>query len=85
MVSVSRDEILRRELQTYETHRRGLVDRGDGGRYVLISGEKVDGVYDSREEGLRVGYQTHGASPFLVREIRAEDRTWHVGRVRLWT
>ena len=84
MVSVvGPEDSLREALQTYRSRKRGLIEQGEDGRYVLIRGSNVGGVFDSREEGLAAGYRDFGNTAFLVREIREFDRTWHVRPVLL--
>ncbi len=76
MVGLAGQDTLREELQTYEAQKRGLLARGEDGKFVLIHGSRIGGVFASREEGLAAGYESFGSATFLVREIRAQPRTW---------
>jgi aromatic ring-cleaving dioxygenase len=61
---------LEKELATYERLLPTLLDQE--GKFVLIHDETLDGVYDTYEDALKVGYQTLGVDrPFLVRQIQA--------------
>ena len=48
------------------------------GRFTLIKGEEVVGIYPSWEAGVRAGYERFGRVPFMVREIRREPEVAHV-------
>jgi hypothetical protein len=58
---------LERELETYRKHLPELL--GQQGKYVLISGDKVDSIWDTQEDALQAGYDRFGLEPFLVKEI----------------
>ena len=59
---------LEKELDTYHRKLPELLD--DEGKFVLISGDLVHGVYDTYEDALTIGYQTFGLKqPFLVKRI----------------
>ena len=77
------DALLQDALQTYEVQKRELLDGGKDGKFVLIHGAQVGGVFDSREEGLAAGYDSFGNTPFLVREIRERPRTWRARPIHL--
>lgn len=62
---------LEKELETYEAKLEELLS--DEGRYVLIHGEKVLGVYTAYEDALRTGYEKLGVTPFLVKRIEASE------------
>ena len=62
---------LERELQTYERERPALL--AHRGKFVLIRGDEVSGVFDGYEDALRAGYDRFGFERFLVREIQAVD------------
>jgi hypothetical protein len=42
----------------------------DPGKFVLIRGPRVVGVFATEEEAIRAGYEEFGPVPFLVRRIR---------------
>jgi len=55
------------ELNTYETKLPTLI--GQQGKFVLIKGEEIAGIYDSYEDALKIGYQKFKLDPFLVKQI----------------
>lgn len=63
---------LKTELETFEAKRQELLARGEG-KFVLIQGSSVIGVYDTRADALNIGYEKFGAAPFLVKEIVQVD------------
>ena len=60
--------ILDAELETYEKNRDHLLGTAEG-KFVLIHGSQVIGVYDSKMEAIAAGYQQFGNVPFLVKQI----------------
>ena len=76
--------------QEYDTFVRELPEllRTSSGRFVLIRGGLVAGIYDSRDDAESAGYEQFGLeSPFLVKRIqrdeppaefvRGADSAWH--------
>jgi hypothetical protein len=62
---------LEQELDTYRKKRDELLPYA--GRYVLIHGDQVAGVWDSYEDALRVGYDKFGLNPFFIRKIETVE------------
>jgi hypothetical protein len=62
---------LERELSTYDSSLMDLL--ASEGKYILISGDNVNGVFDSYDDALKAGYEKFGLATFLVKQIaRAE-------------
>jgi hypothetical protein len=61
---------LRTELETYRRELPNLLK--DTGKWVVIKGTQVIGVYSSHEEASRIGTETLGNVEFLLREIGAK-------------
>lgn len=61
-------ELLDTELETYERHRDELLGKSEA-QYVLIHGEEIIGVFDSRKDAIEQGYERFGNVPFLVKQI----------------
>ncbi len=59
---------LERELETYENKRQELLDTAEG-KFVLIGGEEVLGVFEAEYDAVRQGYQRLGNVPFLVKQV----------------
>ncbi len=49
------------------------------GKYALIYGESLVGVFPSLKESFVAGYSELGNVPFLVKEINEEDPIYFVG------
>ena len=63
--------VLDTEMATFRKVLPNLL-RYHRGRFVLINGDDVIGIYDKREHGLRKGYSLFLHEAFLVREILPE-------------
>ena len=68
----SGDFPLRTELRAFEAQRAGLLARAPG-KYALIHGDQVIGVFDAEMDGIAEGYRRLGRVPFLVKKIEAVD------------
>ncbi len=60
--------VLSSELATYDREKAGLVSESEG-KYVVIKGDDVLGVYSSQDDAIAAGYQKYGNVPFLVKQI----------------
>jgi len=61
-------KILEVELVTYEKNRDDLIGKAEG-KYVLIKGSEIAGIFDTEGDTTRMGYQKFGNVPFLVKQI----------------
>lgn len=66
-------EFLKKELATYEREKARLVAESEG-KYVVIHGDAVAGVWDTYEDALRAGYAAFRLEPFLVKQIQGIDQ-----------
>ena len=64
---------LKTELDTYCRERDRLVAESEG-KYALIHGNEVIGVWDSYEDTLKEGYKQFCLKPFLVKRIEAIEQ-----------
>ncbi len=72
-------QTLERELQTYQHLLAHLIK--DEGRFAVIFGEQLIGVFSSYEDALQIGYEKCGiTSPFLVKKISAEPAMMYFSR-----
>jgi hypothetical protein len=62
---------LERELAVYNEHLMELLP--SEGKYVVIKGEQILGVYDSLDDALGAGYDRFGDVDFLVKQIHAVE------------
>ena len=68
-------EALKTELEFFESQRDALLETHRG-QFALISGREIVGVYTTESEAYEAGLEKLGNKPFLIREIREEDRTF---------
>ncbi|HUP61674.1 MAG TPA: hypothetical protein VNA69_14785 [Thermoanaerobaculia bacterium] len=63
---------LETELRYFDEHRSELL-REAAGKFALVKGEKLIGVFDSETAAIRHGYETLGNVPFLVKQVAEVD------------
>ncbi len=69
---------LEKELSVYETHLIDLLV--NEGKFVLIFGEQIDGIFSDYEGALQAGYDKHGLEPFLVKQISRVEPIYYFSR-----
>jgi len=69
---------LEKELQTYNQNLHNLL--ADEGKYVVIYGENIDGIFESYADALKSGYEKFGVVPFLVKKISATEQVSYFTR-----
>lgn len=69
---------LEREVETYRRKLPELL--AHKGKFVVIHGEDVIGIFDGFEDALRAGYERCGDDAFLVRQIRETERVLFFSR-----
>jgi hypothetical protein len=72
------EDFFRRERETFEAIKGGL--KGQAGRYVVIKGEEVAGVWPSYEAALDGGYERFGPVAFFVKQLPNAGSTDGSGR-----
>jgi hypothetical protein len=50
------------------------------GKYVLIAGAEIGGVFESYEAALEGGYEKYGLEPFLVKKISRAEPIYYFSR-----
>ncbi|WP_046988050.1 hypothetical protein [Delftia tsuruhatensis] len=60
------------ELNTYREKLPTML--GHIGKYAIIKGTEVLGMYDSYEDALKFGYGKFGLEPFLVKRIAPSEQ-----------
>ncbi len=60
--------VLDAETATFQEHRDELLGSAEG-KFVLVKGEQVVGVYDSKRDAITEGYRRFGNTPFLVKQV----------------
>ena len=69
---------LETELATYHAKLPEL--KADEGKFVLIHGSEVAGIFTSWDDALKIGYEKFKLDPFLVKQIQMIERTQFVTR-----
>ncbi len=70
---------LEQELETYHKLLHAEL-AGQDGRYALIAGESLLGVYDSYNDALTAGYKERKLEPFLVKKVAAVETVAYFSR-----
>ena len=70
---------LERELAAFRARLPELA--ADEGKFALVRGETLVGVFDSYEAAITAGYERFRLERFLVKEIRAVERPHSVTRL----
>lgn len=69
---------LEKELETYKKKLSEL--EASEGKFVLIHGDEVVGIFAAYEDALREGYEKFNLTPFLVKKIQAVEQVQYVTR-----
>ncbi|MBI2927900.1 MAG: hypothetical protein HYY24_19595 [Verrucomicrobia bacterium] len=64
-------EQLQTALQSYRRHLPDLL--AEQGKFALLAGDELVGVFGTYEDALTIGYEKFGLKTFLVKQILAED------------
>lgn len=64
---------LETELSTYKRELPTLLVNG-AGKFVLIHGDKVAGVFDTYQDAIKEGYEKFKLEPFLVKQVNAFEQ-----------
>lgn len=60
--------LLEKEIITYEKNKTSLIGKSKD-KFALIKDDKIIGIFDTKLDAIRQGYQILGNVPFLVRQI----------------
>jgi hypothetical protein len=71
---------LAEEMATCRAHLPRLVTE-DRGRFVLVKGADIAGIFIDRSEAIQEGYRRFGIVPFLVRQITPDEPTVYLPNV----
>jgi hypothetical protein len=72
---------LETEMDTFRRELPGLLAHpANRGRFVLIRGELVAGLFSTFEAGLEAGYNRFGLGPFLVKEVTDREKPLYFSR-----
>ena len=70
---------LEKELETYRQHLSEWT--GSEGKYVLIKGDEIAGLFSSYDDALMEGYRRYELGSFLVKQISAFQQAQFVSRL----
>jgi hypothetical protein len=62
------ENVLKVELETFQKLKKDLI-RDHNGKYALIKGDELIGVFESQKDAINTGISKFGSSPFLVKKI----------------
>ena len=65
---------LEQELEAYRRELPGLLAQGHQGKYVLIRGQQVIGLWATEDEAYKTGREQFGLTPFMVRKVQRAER-----------
>jgi hypothetical protein len=71
---------LDRELTVFRANLARLLQEHGEGKYALIHGDDVAGVYQTQDEALQAGYDRCGLESFLVKRIQETENPVFVSR-----
>ena len=71
--------VLDREWETFQVNLPTLLEKEEG-RYVLIHGDQIAGVWDTQDEALEEGHRRFLLEPFMVQHIVADEKPIFVPR-----
>lgn len=70
---------LEKELQTYKQKFSELESHI--GKYVVIRGDEIEGIFDTYSDALNHGYEAFGLDPFLVKHIEGGEQVQLITRL----
>jgi len=70
---------LEREQETYQRELARLLAEASG-KYVLIHGNEVAGLYDTYQDAIREGYLKFKLEPFMVKRVAVTEQAQYITR-----
>ena len=72
-------EALAEEWETYRREVGRLLAEGNEGRFILIKGGQIIGIWDTRAEAFAAADQRFPLQPILVHQIQERERIYRIG------
>lgn len=69
---------LEQETRTWLANKVRLLQEAPG-KFVVIKGDRIFGIFDRDNEAFRQAYQQLGRGPFLVRQIESGEKVYYIG------
>jgi hypothetical protein len=63
---------LEKEVETYNAKLPELL--GSIGKFVVIKGDAIEGIYDTYADALKIGYERFKLEPFMVKQIAPAEQ-----------
>lgn len=63
---------LEAEIRYFNEHRAELLQQASG-KFALVKGDALLGIFDTETAAIRHGYETLGNVPFLVKQVTEAD------------
>ena len=76
---ITETHTLEKELQTYWAKLPEWT--AEEGKYVLIKGDDVIGLFTAYEDAIKAGYDRFHLEPFLVKQIHAIEKVHFISRL----
>ncbi len=68
--------------QEFATYKQRLPELGEQqGKFALIHGDVLSGVYGTYDDALNSGYEKFGLKPFLVKQIQVVEQVQLITRL----
>jgi hypothetical protein len=69
---------LAEELKTYQAHQADLL-RQSPGKFVLVKGREIVGLYDREDEAFSEAYRRFRLSGFMIKQILEHEKVYTIG------
>ena len=67
------------EIKVYEKEKNGVL-KGQEGKYVLIQGDQIAGIWETYEDAVKAGYLEFALKPFFVKQIQQVEQVFSFTR-----
>jgi hypothetical protein len=78
MPDLPADHVLAQEWKTYKREVARLVAEGHEGRFCLIKGDDIVGIWDSSSAAVAAGLERYGLTDLMVHEINAIEPIYRI-------
>ena len=69
---------LAEELKTFSVHKAELLETAKG-KYALIKGHEIAGLYDQQDEAFAEAYRRFRLSGFMIKQVQEHDEVVTIG------
>jgi hypothetical protein len=73
--------MLEKEAETYRRLKPELLGKGHQGRFAVIFGDELAGVWDTFGDACGAGYRRYHEVPFMVKEIQEVEPIYTITRL----